>query len=118
MKILANAIAISAICFFLTCAYETQAAAGSAYELTLIPPTETGSPTIFRLDVVTGQVSDVSGSPAVAMKDPQPIPPGIYRLYATQTSDNKTYWLYRLETLSGRTWFISNNTWSEVTPAP
>jgi hypothetical protein len=118
MKILANAIAISAICLLLTCVGETRAAAGSAYELTLIPPTETGSPTIFRLDVVTGQVSDVSGSSAVNTKDPQPIPPGVYRLYATQTSDNKTYWLYRLETLSGRTWFISNNTWSEVTPAP
>jgi len=34
----------------------------------------------------------------VAAKDPQPIPPGEYRLYSTETSDNKVFWLYRLET--------------------
>jgi hypothetical protein len=57
------------------------------------------------------------GSDFADITDPQAIPVGKYRLYHAETPDNKTYWLYRLETQSGRTWFCSNNVWTEVTRA-
>ena len=48
------------------------------------------------------------------VKDPQPIPAGEYRLYGTETSDNEIFWLYRLETQTGRTWYYSDNSWTEI----
>ena len=88
--------------------------AADSYELTLVPPATGENPTAFRLNVATGQVSNVTGSPASDVQDPQPIPAGEYRLYFTQTSDNKLFWLYRLDTRTGRTWFDGSNTWSEI----
>jgi len=70
---------------------------------------------LFReINVTTSQVTNVSSSSYVDVKDPQPIPPGEYRLYGTETSDNEIFWLYRLETQTGRTWYYSDNSWTEI----
>jgi hypothetical protein len=88
--------------------------AADGYELTLVPPAMGAGLTAFRLNVATGQVSNVTGAAASDVQDPQPIPAGEYRLYFTQTPDNKTFWLYRLDTRTGRAWFDGNNSWSEI----
>jgi hypothetical protein len=90
------------------------ALASPAYELAMTTPGSAGI-SVFRVDVASGAVSNVSNTPIVNMADPQPIPPGNYRLFVATSADGKTYWLYRIETESGRTWYIANNTWREVT---
>jgi len=84
------------------------------YDMALIPPPQGGAPTVYRINVTSGEVSSISGSAFSVIKDPQAIPAGKYQLYFTATPDNKTYWLYRLETQSGRTWFCSGTTWAEI----
>jgi hypothetical protein len=116
MRSLSKAIAAAVVVLALTAAASAPSLAADAYELTMLPPPPSGSPTVFRLNVTTGQVSDVSGQNAVNTSDPQPLPTGVYRLYVSLTPDAKTFWLYRLETLTGRTWSIYNNVWSEVLP--
>ena len=91
------------------------ACAQQGYELTMITPSTAGSMAAYRLNVATGQVSNVSGSTSSEVQEPQNIPAGQYRLYSVQTLDKVSYWLYRLETQTGRTWFLSNNSWTEVT---
>jgi hypothetical protein len=90
--------------------------AEDAYELTIIPAATGGGPSVFRINVATGQVSLLSGSNFTSIPDPQAIPAGKYRLYYTQAPDNKTFWLYRLEALTGRIWFDSTN-WNEIQSA-
>jgi hypothetical protein len=89
--------------------------ASPTYELAMTAPGASGITNVFRVNVASGAVSNVSNTPIVNIADPQPIPPGNYRLFVATSADGKTFWLYRLETESGRTWFIANNTWREVT---
>ncbi len=99
----------------ITCAGAGASLAAHAFELTLVPPVPNGNPSIYRINIASGQVSNVTGVTAVATQDPQPIPAGDYRLYSVSSADGKgTFWLYRLETQSGRTWFLSNNGWGEI----
>jgi hypothetical protein len=104
MRFLSRLATFAAVTLTLAAIGTTTSQAEDAYELTIVPAATGGSPQVFRLNVATGQVSFVSGSNFTAIPDPQPIPAGKYRLYFTQTPDQSTYWVYRLETLAGRTW--------------
>jgi hypothetical protein len=114
MRFLSRAATCAAITLTLTAMGSAGSLAEGAYELSLVPPAVGAGLTAFRLNVATGQVSNVSGPTPSDVQDLQPIPVGEYRLYFTETPDNKTFWLYRLETHTGRTWFDGNNTWSEI----
>jgi hypothetical protein len=91
--------------------------AGDGYELTIIRPDASDGVTVYRINVETGLVTNVSGATAADVSDPQPVPVGEYQLYSAQTPDKKSYWLYRLDKNSGRTWYFSNNAWNEVMQA-
>jgi hypothetical protein len=114
MRPLSRLAMLAAMSLSLAAIGSTRSLAADAYEIAVIPPPIGGGPTMFRLNVTTGQVSLVSVSPSTDVTDPQPIPAGTYRLYSTEPPDNKSFWLYRLETQSGRTWYYSNNSWIEV----
>jgi hypothetical protein len=89
--------------------------AAPAYELTLVPPAPNGSPPVYRINVASGEVSYESGNNYLAIKDAQPIPAGTYHLHSQVSSDGKgTYWLYRMDADSGRTWFLSASVWTEI----
>jgi hypothetical protein len=114
MRFLSRVTAFAAITLTLMTVGGTQSWAADSYELTIVTPAVGGSPIVYRIDVATGKVSNVSASPAADVGDPQAIPAGAYQLYVSETPDNKSYWLYRLETETGRTWFYSNNSWTEI----
>jgi hypothetical protein len=109
---------VGALCFFpiFTLVGTTVSFAAPAYELTIIPPASGGIPKVFRIEVASGLVSYISRSDFVAMKEPQNLPAGAYHLYpAVSPNGNKTYWVYRFDAQSGRTWFLtSSNSWQEV----
>ena len=115
MRFISRVTVFAAIALALTAIGSAKSMAEDGYELAYIPPEIGGSPTIYRINVASGQVSSLGATAFSTVTDPQPIPGGKYRLYSTQTPDNKSYWLYRLETQTGRTWFYSNNSWTEVT---
>jgi|SRR5579872_3300210 len=114
MRFLSRVTALAAITLALTAIGSTGSLAQDGYELAFIAPAASGGVTVFRINVATGQVSNVSGASPVDVKDPQAIPAGKYRLYSTETPDNKSFWLYRLETQTGRTWYYSDNGWTEI----
>jgi len=116
MRLLPRAAAFAAMVLTLTVLGAAETLAEDGYELTIIRPDASDGVTVYRVNVETGQVSNVSGASVVDIGDPQPIPVGSYRLYSAQTPDKKSYWLYRLDTRSGRTWFFTNNAWAEVMP--
>jgi hypothetical protein len=91
------------------------ALASPSYELVTTTPGSGTTLYVYRINVASGEVSNVSNTPIINMTDPQPIPAGNYRLFIVTQSNGTTYWIYRLETESGRTWFLTNNTWKEVT---
>jgi hypothetical protein len=93
----------------------TPALAVPTYELAMTTPATSGNLTVYRLNVASVVVANVSSSPMTNVIDPQPVPPGSYRVFVASSGDGKTYWLYRLETESGRTWFLNNGSWKEVT---
>jgi len=90
--------------------------AAPAYEMVFAAPSLGGSPSVFRIAVATGQVMAI-GTQFGPIADAAPLPLGDYHLHVTETPDQKTYWLYRMDSQSGRVWFLSNNTWTEI-PAP
>jgi len=99
MRLLFQVTMFVAIFLIFAAAGSARSLAADGYGLTFVVPPPGGSPTVFRINVTTGQVTNVSGSSYVDVKDPQPIPPGEYRLYSTETSDNKVFWLYLAELL-------------------
>ena len=107
MRFLFRITMFAAIALTLTAIGSARSMAENVYELAVIPPPETGGGiSVYRINVVTGQVTNASGFT---------FPPGRYRLYFAQTPDQKTFWLYRLETQTGRMWFFSNSVWTEIT---
>ena len=114
MRFLSRVTMLAAIALTLTAIGSTRSLAEDGYELAFISPATGGGITAFRINVATGQVSNVSGANASDVKDQQAIPAGKYRLYTIETPDNKSFWLYRLETQTGRTWFYSDNSWTEI----
>jgi hypothetical protein len=114
MRCLSRVTTFAAITLTFTAIASTRLLAEDGYDLAFIAPPTGGGMTAFRINVATGQVSNVSGANASDVKDPQAIPAGKYRLYTIETPDNKSFWLYRLETQTGRTWFYSDNSWTEI----
>jgi len=114
MRLLTQFTTVAAITLTLTAIGSTGSLAEDVYEMAFIAPAIGGGPTVFRINVATGQVGTLGTSAFSDVADPQPIPAGKYRLYVAVTPDNKSFWLYRLETQTGRTWFYSNNNWSEI----
>jgi hypothetical protein len=116
MRFLFRITMFAAIALTLTAIGSARSMAENVYELAVIPPPETGGGiSVYRINVVTGQVTNASGFTFSDISDSQPVPPGRYRLYFAQTPDQKTFWLYRLETQTGRMWFFSNSVWTEIT---
>ncbi len=102
----------------ITCAGTTASLAASAYEVTVVTPGGSATPVIYRLNVTTGEVSYTYGVNFSGTKDPQAVPQGAYRLYSAAGADGKgNYWLYRLETQSGRLWVLGAGVWNEIAPA-
>lgn len=100
-----------------TCTGTAVFAAPSAYEVTVVTPGGSATPIIYRLNVATGEVSYTYGVNFSGTKDPQPVPQGTYKLYAASATDGKgNYWLYRLETQSGRLWVLGAGVWNEIAP--
>ncbi len=98
-------------------AFTAPSLAEPAYELTVVPPVPNGTPFIYRIDVASGQVSYVSGTNFLVIKDAPPIPPGAYHLHLQTGTDGKgSYWLYRIDAETGRTWFLGAGTWTEIVP--
>ena len=114
MRFLSRVITFVAMTLALTAIGSTGSLAEDVYEMAVIPAGTGGGATAFRINTASGQVSIVSGDNLVDVKDSAAIPAGKYRLYFTATTDNKTFWLYRLETQTGRTWFDGNNAWIEI----
>jgi hypothetical protein len=114
MRFLTRVTTVAAITLTLTAAGSTGSRAEDGYEIAIVPPVTGGGPTVFRINIASGQVSNASGTNLSDVKDPQAVPAGKYRLYVAVTPDNKTFWLYRLDTQTGRTWFDSDNTWTEI----
>ena len=112
MRFLSRAVTFAVLALTLTVTGGTRSFAADGYKFTLVEVN--GEMYAFRLNVATGQVSTVSGSGFVEVKDPQAIPAGAYQLYSAETLDHKLFWLYRLETQTGRAWFEMNNTWTEI----
>jgi gamma-glutamylcyclotransferase (GGCT)/AIG2-like uncharacterized protein YtfP len=90
--------------------------AAPSYQMVVVPPAVAGSPTYFRINVATGQVMYIGGTQFVLTMDSAPLPQGDYHLYSAATPDGKSYWMYRMDSQSGRTWFITSGTWTEVPP--
>ncbi len=116
MKRFSKAIAIGSIFLAATAVNATLAMADPVYELAIITPAPNAGPNIYRIDVASGQVSQVVGNNFVTIKDPQALPPGSYHLHWISSGDAKSYWLYRFDTQTGRTWFFTT-VWTEYTPA-
>ena len=114
MRFLSQLTAFAVIALTLTAIGSTKSLAEDGYDLAVVRPVNSGSITFYRVNVATGQVSNVTGSPVSNVNDPQPIPAGKYRLFIGETPDHTSYWLYRLETASGRIWFYSNNSFTEI----
>src|SRR5579862_2321870 len=87
--------------------------ASSSYEMAIVPASNIAGPTYYRVNVATGQVNYISGTQFTATKDAAALPQGDYHLYPQLSPDGKTYWLYRMDSQSGRTWFLSNDSWTE-----
>lgn len=88
--------------------------AAPAYEMIAVAPPAGGDPTFFRIDVATGQVMSFVGTQFAPTTDAAPLPQGDYHLHMTEPADEKSYWLERMDSQSGRTWFLINGAWSEV----
>ncbi len=114
MKRLLNAVAVGSVFLSAVTIHAVAAYASPVYELATTTPPAGGNIAVYRLNVASGEVANVTSYPAINIVEPAPIPPGNYRLYVVMASGG-TYWLYRLETESGRTWFFANNTWNEST---
>jgi hypothetical protein len=114
MRYLPQAATFAAAILAFTVMGSAISSAEDGYELTVIRPDASDGVTVYRINVETGLVSNVTGATAADVAESQPLPAGEYRLYSAQTPDKKSYWLYRLDTRSGRTWFFSNNAWNEV----
>jgi hypothetical protein len=100
-----------------TCTGAAASAATPAYEVTVVTPGGSATPIIYRLNVATGEVSYTYGVNFSGTKDPQAVPQGAYKLYAATSADGKgNYWLYRLETQSGRLWVLGAGVWNEIAP--
>jgi hypothetical protein len=111
-----RALLSSALLFVYVTAVGSRAAlAAPSYELAMTTPGGSGALTVYRINVASGEVANVSEIPSTNIVDPQPVPAANYRLFVATQSNGTTYWLYRLETESGRTWFLSGGAWKEVT---
>jgi gamma-glutamylcyclotransferase (GGCT)/AIG2-like uncharacterized protein YtfP len=89
--------------------------AAAAYEAAIVPPAVGGGPTYYRIDVAAGQVVYVAGTQFTPTVDSTPLPQGDYHLHLAATPDGKSYWLYKMDSQSGRAWFLSNGRWTEIT---
>jgi len=111
---LSKLIRIASLFLVMTCVFAAPSLAAPAYELTVVPPAPNGAPFIYRINVASGEVSYVSGNNFLAIKDTSQMPPGSYHLHLQMGTDNKgTYWLYRSDAETGRTWFLSAGVWTE-----
>jgi hypothetical protein len=114
---LSKLIRAASLFLVMTCAFAAPSLAAPAYELAVVPPVPNGSPFVYRINVASGEVSYVSGNNFLALKDAQPIPPGSYHLHLQMSTDGKgTYWLYRSDAETGRTWFLGAGSWTEIVP--
>jgi hypothetical protein len=94
------------------------ALAAHAFEMTIVPPTSALGYTVYRVDIATGVVTFIDSQGQYAKTaDPDPIPQGDYHLKFTQAADGKTYWIYRMDSQTGRTWSLVGTTWT-ATPEP
>lgn len=117
MKQFSKVIAAGAVFLATAATGATMALAESAYELVVITPAPNAGPNIYRVEVASGQVLQVVGNNFVTTKDPQTLPPGSYHLQWISTADGKSYWLYRFDAQTGRTWFFNGTQWTEY-PLP
>lgn len=116
MVLLSKLIAAASL-FLAINIFALPAFAAPAYELTLVPPAPNGSPPVYRINVASGEVSYESGNNYLTIKEAQQIPAGTYHLHLQMGADNKgSYWLYRMDADSGRTWFLSAGVWTELVP--
>ncbi len=117
MPPLSKLIGAAALFLAMTSVFAAPSLASPAYELALTAPAAGAGPSIYRINVASGEVSYVSGNNFLGLRDAQPIPPGDYHLHVAISTDGKgTYWLYRLDAATGRTWFLSTGSWTEIMP--
>lgn len=111
MNILSKFIIVISLIIAATTFTPLGAFAASPYQLILIP-LATG-PLGFRVNVVTGQVNRIGATQFTLTSDTTPLPIGDYHLYQDSTTgSNANWWLYRMDSQSGHTWYLnSSNTW-------
>ncbi len=95
----------------------TPAFAAHAYEMTVIPATAALTFNVYRIDTATGSVVSSNGVGYVKTSDPTPLPQGDYHLRYAQSFDGKSYWLYRMDSQTGRTWNLTGPGWAAM-PEP
>jgi hypothetical protein len=92
----------------------TPAFAAHAYEMTIVPPTTALAFPIYRIDPATGVVASSNGSGYLPTSDPSALPRGDYHLRYVQSVDGKNYWLYRMDSQTGRTWSLVGTAWAPM----
>lgn len=101
------------------------AAAGAAYELSVVPGTPASNAGSFRVNTTTGEVDQAWGAATqfAALPESAPLPAGDYHIQVQTWIDatGKVSWgLYRVDQASGRVWFATGGgstplTWVEIT---
>ncbi len=114
MKHLAMIVVATSLVFAVAAA--PAAFAAPAYEMTLVPASPATGPVYFRINVAPGQVTYIGGgNQFVLTVDAAPLPQGNYHLYEAEAPDGKgSYWMYRMDSQSGRAWFLTGGAWTEV----
>jgi hypothetical protein len=114
MRILHALFCITPLFFSAMVLEATPAFAAHAFEMTIVPPTSALGFTVYRIDTATGAVASVGAAKYLLTSDPTPIPQGDYHLRYVQSTDGKSFWLYRTDSQTGRTWSLAGVGWAVV----
>jgi hypothetical protein len=95
------------------CTTATSAASAPAYEMAGTSAATGGSPSIYRINVASGQVI-ACWRPVCGDRRPRAASAREYHLHIYQQIDGKTFWTERMDAESGRTWYVTGSTWTEV----
>jgi hypothetical protein len=100
-----------------------QAQSSDAYQLAVLRGSSQLTEIVVREHIASGQtVISVGQQPFIAITEPTPVSPSVYRIYVWETIDNGTTtraWdCFRLDTMSGRFWHLNfdgtTGSWGEI----
>jgi hypothetical protein len=68
---------------------------------------------VYRINVQTGETHGVIDTSLKRVEEKTPPPRGDYELALVPTKDGRAHWAVRLDRLSGRMWYATQNQWVE-----